>query len=40
MIDNENRSEQYSLENIIGCEYNMDNGYVEVYYTSLQLFEK
>ncbi len=32
MIDNENRSEQYSMENIIGCEYNMDNGYVEVYY--------
>lgn len=31
MIDNENWSEQYSMKNIIGCEYNMDNGYVEVY---------
>lgn len=34
MIDNENWSEQYSMENIIGCEYNMDNGYVEVYYSN------
>lgn len=33
MIDNENWSEPYSMENIIGCEYNMDNGYVEVYYS-------
>lgn len=33
MIDNENWSEKYSMENIIGCEYNMDNGYVEVYYS-------
>ena len=33
MIDNENWSEQYSMENIIKCEYNMDNGYVEVYYS-------
>lgn len=33
MIDNENWSEQYSMENIIGCEYNMDNGYVEIYYS-------
>ena len=33
MIDNGNWSEQYSMENIIGCEYNMDNGYVEVYYS-------
>lgn len=24
---------QYSMENIIDCEYNMDNGYVEVYYS-------
>ena len=34
MIDNENWSEQYSMENIMGCEYNMDNGYVEVYYSN------
>lgn len=33
MIDNGNWSEQYSMENIMGCEYNMDNGYVEVYYS-------
>ena len=33
MIDNEKWSEKYSMENIIGCEYNMDNGYVEVYYS-------
>ena len=26
MLDN-------TMENIIGCEYNMDNGYVEVYYS-------
>lgn len=32
-MDNGNWSEQYSMENIIGCEYNMDNGYVEVYYS-------
>ena len=32
MMDNGNWSEQYSMENIMGCEYNMDNGYVEVYY--------
>ena len=24
--------ESYSMENVLGCEYNMDNGYVEVYY--------
>lgn len=24
--------ESYSMENGAGCEYNMDNGYVEVYY--------
>lgn len=24
--------ESYSMENVAGCEYNMDNGYVEVYY--------
>jgi len=30
MIDDENWSEQYSMENLVGCEYNMDNGYVEV----------
>lgn len=33
MIDSGNRGKQYSMENIIGCEYNMDNGYVEVYYS-------
>jgi len=32
MIDDENWSEQYSMENLVGCEYNMDNGYVEIYY--------
>ena len=32
MMDNGNWSEQYSMENIMGYEYNMDNGYVEVYY--------
>lgn len=32
MMDSGNWSEQYSMENIISCEYNMDNGYVEVYY--------
>ena len=33
MMDNGNWSEQYSMENIMGCEYNMDNGYVEIYYS-------
>lgn len=33
MIDSGNWSEQYSVENIISCEYNMNNGYVEVYYS-------
>ncbi len=33
MIDNENWGEQYSMKNIIDCEYNMDNGYVEVHYS-------
>lgn len=33
MMDNGNWSEQYSVENIMSCEYNMDNGYVEVYYS-------
>ena len=33
MIDSGNWGEQYSMENIISCEYNMDNGYVEVYYS-------
>ncbi|MBD5449009.1 MAG: hypothetical protein HDR28_02380 [Lachnospiraceae bacterium] len=33
MMDNENWGEQYSMENIISCEYNIDNGYVEVYYS-------
>ena len=33
MMDSGNWGKQYSMENIIGCEYNMDNGYVEVYYS-------
>lgn len=33
MMDNGNWGRQYSMENIVGCEYNMDNGYVEVYYS-------
>ena len=33
MMDSENWGKQYSMENIIGCECNMDNGYVEVYYS-------
>lgn len=33
MMDNGNWDGQYSMENIIGCEYNMDNSYVEVYYS-------
>lgn len=32
MMDNGNWGGQYSMENIMWCEYNMDNGYVEVYY--------
>lgn len=31
-MDSGNWSGQYSMENVVGCEYNMDNGYVEVYY--------
>ena len=34
MMDNGNWGGQYSMENIIGCEYNMDNGYAEVYYSN------
>ena len=33
MMDNGNWSEQYSVENIISCEYNIDNGFVEIYYS-------
>ncbi|MCI8509199.1 MAG: hypothetical protein HFJ06_11650 [Lachnospiraceae bacterium] len=33
MMDNRNWGGQYSMENVVGCEYNMDNGYVEVYYS-------
>lgn len=33
MLDSGNWGKQYSMENIIGCECNMDNGYVEVYYS-------
>lgn len=33
MMDSGNCGKQYSMKNIIGCEYNMDNGYVEVYYS-------
>lgn len=32
MMDNGNWGEQYSMENIVGCAYDMDNGYVEVCY--------
>ena len=32
MMSNRNWGEQYSMENIVGCAYNMDNGYVEVHY--------
>lgn len=38
MIDSGNWGEQYSMENIISCEYNMDNGYVEVYYSDGNIF--
>lgn len=33
MMNSENWGEQYSLKSIISCEYNMDNVYVEVYYS-------
>ena len=33
MMDNGNWSDQYSMENVVGCKYTMDNGYVEVYYS-------
>ena len=33
MMDNGNWNEQYSMENVVSCEYNMDNSYVEVYYS-------
>ena len=33
MIDSGNWEKEYSVENVLGCEYNMDNGYVEVYYS-------
>lgn len=32
MMDSGNWGGQYSMENVVGCEYNMDNGYVEIYY--------
>lgn len=32
MTDSGNWGEQYSMKNVAVCEYNMDNGYVEVYY--------
>ena len=32
-MDNRNWEGMYSLDNIVNCEYNMDNGYVEVYFT-------
>lgn len=34
MTDSENWEEPYSMGNVVGCEYNMDNGYVEVYYSN------
>ncbi len=33
MMDSGNWGGQYSMENVVSCEYNMDNGYVEVYYS-------
>ena len=32
MMNGRDWGESNSMENVIGCEYNMDNGYVEVYY--------
>lgn len=31
-MDNRNWEGMYSVENVANCEYNMDNGYVEVYF--------
>lgn len=33
MMNRANWEGMYSVENIARCEYNMDNGYVEVYFT-------
>ncbi len=33
MMDSGNWGGQYSMENVVSCEYNMNNGYVEVYYS-------
>ncbi|MCX4270587.1 MAG: DUF6061 family protein, partial [Lachnospiraceae bacterium] len=33
MKDSRNWGGQYYMENIMGCEYNMDNGHVDVYYS-------
>lgn len=30
-MDKTNWEGMYSLDNVANCEYNMDNGYVEVY---------
>lgn len=30
-MDSGNREEHYFMRNVVGCEYNMDNGYVEGY---------
>ena len=32
-MDNRNWEGMYSIENIASCEYNIDNGYVEVHFT-------
>lgn len=32
-MDTRNWEGMYSLDNVANCEYNMDNGYVEVYFT-------
>ena len=32
-MDNRNWEGMYSLDNVANCEYSMDNGYVEVYFT-------
>lgn len=33
MTNDSDWGESYSMENVAGCEYNMDNGCVEVYYS-------
>ena len=33
MMNDGDFGESYSMENVVGCEYNMDNGCVEVYFS-------